>query len=63
LAACDASSGGGSYLPSIKNALLALLIVLSFAAFGEELVYRGYLLIRVAELGTCSTPAYWAAMV
>ena len=34
-----------------KMALLALLLVWTFAAFGEELAYRGYLLTRVADVG------------
>jgi membrane protease YdiL (CAAX protease family) len=35
-----------------------LLMAGTFAAFGEELIYRGYLMNRVAELGASSTP--WA---
>ena len=38
-----------------KVALLALLIVWTFAAFGEEIAYRGYLLTRVADIGNRST--------
>jgi hypothetical protein len=44
-------------------ALLALLIVWTLAAFGEEIVYRGYLLTRAADLGRRSPTAYWIAMV
>ena len=48
---------------NIKYALLALLIVWGFAAFGEEICYRGYLLTRAADLGRRSTAAYWIGMV
>ena len=44
-------------------ALLALLIVWVFAAFGEEVAYRGYLLIRAADLGHRSSAAYWVGVV
>ena len=42
-----------------KSALLALLLVWTFAAFGEEIAYRGYLLTRAADIGRRSTTAYW----
>jgi CAAX protease family protein len=48
---------------STKKALLTLGIVWTFAAFGEELGYRGYLLTRVADLGNRSQAAYVIAMV
>jgi len=48
---------------STKKALLTLGIVWTFAAFGEELGYRGYLLTRVADLGNRSRSAYVIAMV
>ena len=48
---------------NIKIALLALLIVWTFAAFGEEIVYRGYLTLRAAEAGGGSSAAYWMATV
>lgn len=48
---------------NIEVALLALLVVWTFAAFGEEIAYRGYLLTRAADLGGRSTAAYWAGMV
>ncbi|HEY4127149.1 MAG TPA: CPBP family intramembrane glutamic endopeptidase [Gammaproteobacteria bacterium] len=38
-------------------------IVWTFAAFGEELSYRGYLVTRAADLGGRSTLAYWLAIV
>lgn len=46
-----------------KAALTALLIIWTFAAFGEELGYRGYLLNRGAEVGNHSTLAYWISML
>ena len=44
-------------------ALRNLAIVWIFAAFGEELGYRGYLLTRAADLGNRSKLAYVAAML
>ena len=44
-------------------ALRWLLIVWTFAAFGEEVGYRGYLLTRAADVGGRSKPAYWAAVL
>ena len=44
-----------------RQALLSLLIVWTFAAFGEELSYRGYLLTRAAEVLGRSTSAYWSS--
>jgi membrane protease YdiL (CAAX protease family) len=46
-----------------RQALTSLLIVWTFAAFGEELSYRGYLLARGAEVLGRSNLAYWAAMI
>jgi len=43
-------------------ALAALVIVWGFAAFGEEIGYRGYLLNRAADAGGRSTGAYWTAV-
>ena len=48
---------------NIQVALLTLLLVWTFAAFGEEIAYRGYLLTRAAESGGGSQAAYWCAMV
>jgi uncharacterized protein len=47
---------------STKKALLTLGIIWTFAAFGEELGYRGYLLTRAADLGNRSRVAYVIAM-
>jgi membrane protease YdiL (CAAX protease family) len=46
-----------------KNMLRSLVIVWGFAAFGEELGYRGYLLNRAADLGNRSRLAYVLAML
>ena len=46
-----------------KVAALALLIVWTFAAFGEEISYRGYLIRRGADVGGGSTAANWIAML
>jgi membrane protease YdiL (CAAX protease family) len=45
------------------RALLILLLVWTFAAFGEEIAYRGYLLLRAADLGGRSSTAYWVGVV
>jgi CAAX protease family protein len=44
-------------------ALRWLFIIWTFAAFGEEIGYRGYLLTRAADVGGRSKPAYWAAVL
>jgi len=46
-----------------KMALLALLLVWTFAALGEEITYRGYLLTRAADVGKRSALAYWVGIV
>ena len=48
---------------NIKVTLLALLLVWTFAAFGEEIAYRGYLLTRAADVGKRSAAAYWIGIV
>ena len=48
---------------NIKIGLLALLLIWTFAAFGEEIAYRRYLLTRAADVGSRSTAAYWIAVV
>jgi membrane protease YdiL (CAAX protease family) len=48
---------------NLKNALLVLLLVWTFAAFGEEIAYRGYLLLRAADVGRRSTASYWVAVI
>jgi membrane protease YdiL (CAAX protease family) len=44
-------------------ALRWLLIVWTFAAFGEEISYRGYLVTRAADVGARSKTAYWVAVL
>jgi len=46
-----------------RQAFTALLLVWTFAAFGEELGYRGYLLTRAADIFGRSSAAYLLAMV
>ena len=46
-----------------KQALLWLGIIWTFAAFGEEISYRGYLLTRCADIGKRTTAAYWVAVI
>ena len=46
-----------------KHALITLLVIWTFAAFGEEMSYRGYLLTRAAEVGGRSSTAWWLAMI
>lgn len=58
-----APTGAAEIPGNIKAALLGLLIVWTFAAFGEEIAYRGYLITRAADLGRRSTTAYWVGMV
>ena len=58
-----APAGVESIAGDAGKALLWLLIVWTFAAFGEEIAYRGYLLTRAADLGGGSTAAYWAGMI
>jgi len=53
---------GANDLPgNAVNALLALLLVWTFAAFGEEIVYRGYLLERGAQALGGNRAAFWIA--
>lgn len=49
--------------PTLKQSLTFLGVVWTFAAFGEEFGYRGYLLNRAADLGNRSRLAYLLAMV
>jgi hypothetical protein len=44
-------------------ALQWLSLVWTFAAFGEEISYRGYLVTRAAEVGNRSRVAYWIAVL
>ncbi|MBZ5587527.1 MAG: CPBP family intramembrane metalloprotease [Acidobacteriia bacterium] len=53
----------GGITGNLESALKGLLLVWTFAAFGEEISYRGYLLGRAADLGRRSAAAYWGAVV
>ena len=57
------SSVVGSAALGWRQALTALLIIWTFAAFGEELSYRGYLLTRAADIFERSGAAYVIAMI
>jgi membrane protease YdiL (CAAX protease family) len=46
-----------------RTALLYLGIVWTFAAFGEEIAYRGYLMNRAADAGGRTTVAWWMAVI
>ena len=48
---------------NVKVGVVALLLVWTFAAFGEEIAYRGYLLTRAADIGRRSAAAYWIGIV
>lgn len=45
------------------QALKWFLLVWTFAAFGEEIGYRGYLINRAADVGGRSKAVYWIAVV
>ena len=55
-----APSGSEDITGHWKVALQWLLLIWTFAAFGEEIGYRGYLLRRAADTGGRSKAAYWA---
>jgi membrane protease YdiL (CAAX protease family) len=48
---------------NLKRSLAGLGVIWTFAAFGEEMGYRGYLLARAADVGGRSRAAYWTALV
>jgi len=56
-------AGMESIAGNIRIALLTLLLVWTFAAFGEEVAYRGYLTTRGADAGGGSTASYWIATI
>ena len=58
-----APAGAAEITGNFKYALGALLLVWTFAAFGEEISYRGYLLTRAADVGKRTAAAYWVAMI
>jgi uncharacterized protein len=58
------ATGGMEKIPGhVTEALEWFLLVWTFAAFAEEIGYRGYLINRAAEAGGRSKAAYWVAMV
>jgi len=61
--AAVAPSGAEAITGNVVVALRWLLIVWTFAAFGEEISYRGYLLTRAADTGRRSKNAYWVAVL
>ena len=61
--AAVAPSGVEAITGNVGVALRWLLIVWTFAAFGEEISYRGYLLTRAADVGARSKTAYWVAVL
>jgi len=58
-----APSGVSEITGHTMVALRWLLLVWTFAAFGEEIGYRGYLVTRAADVGARSKTAYWAAVL
>jgi len=58
-----APEGVESIAGDAGTALMYLGIVWSFAAFGEEISYRGYLMNRAADVGGRTTLAWWIAVV
>ena len=63
LAEADRADNGNEITGNIKMALVALLLIWTFAAFGEEIVHSGYLLKRAADIGRRSPGAYWMGIV
>jgi len=58
-----APSGSEAIAGNLKTALWWLFLVWTFAAFGEEIGYRGYLLTRAADVGNHSRSAYWVSLL
>jgi membrane protease YdiL (CAAX protease family) len=58
-----APAGMEAITGNIKSVLVWLLLVWTWAAFGEEIGYRGYLLTRTAEIGGGTRAAYWIGIV
>jgi membrane protease YdiL (CAAX protease family) len=58
-----APSGSDEITGHLLVALQWLLLVWTFAAFGEEISYRGYLLTRAADVGDRSKAAYWVGVL
>jgi membrane protease YdiL (CAAX protease family) len=58
-----APAGVDEITGNVRMALLYLFLVWTFAAFGEEVAYRGYLLTRAAEAGGGSSAAWWIGII
>jgi membrane protease YdiL (CAAX protease family) len=58
-----AATALGTMKGDIWTALKGLGLVWTFAAFGEEISYRRYLLGRAADVGNRTPLAYWIALV
>lgn len=58
-----APAGSSDIIGSPVEALKWLLLVWTFAAFGEEVGYRGYLMTRAADLGRRSRAAWIGALI
>jgi hypothetical protein len=56
-------AGAEQITHNLGAALIALLLVWTFAAFGEEISYRGYLTKRGADIGGGSRLAWWTATI
>jgi len=58
-----APAAASEIVGNLRTALLYLPVVWIFAAFGEEIGYRGYLLNRAADCAGRSKTAWWVAVV
>ena len=56
-------SGFPAVRGNLKYALLIIVLIWVLAAFGEELVYRGYLMNRVADLGRGTRTAWIVSLL
>jgi len=61
--AAIAPSGANDITGHAMVALRWLVLVWTFAAFGEEIGYRGYLVTRAADVGARSQTSYWIGVV
>ncbi len=58
-----APEGASEIHGDLVQAAKWLALVWTFAAFGEEVAYRGYLQLRGADLGRRTSAAHWAAII
>ena len=58
-----APEGMNDIAGNVRVALRWLVLIWTFAAFGEEIGYRGYLMNRAADAGGRSKAAYWLGVV